>query len=218
VERKELIAVLLLGLLVAVGATVRLFSTPLPNSSDRRTARVPRFGAPRGPNSSAPPGGGFGAGTWRPRVDGFPPRDPGARSLFDAAEVIYGNGLFGAAVPTYEHFLKEYPSDPAGEIALLRVAQCYTLLKRDDEAAKHYELFLQRYPQAELRPLALLWSGNSHLLTGDTKMARQRFAEVIAQFPATPFAEPAKAHLDRLEAESAKAPSGAPATRTPQPE
>ena len=214
-ERKELVVVLLLGLLVMVGATVRLFSTPLPMRSRRRTSTTFRPAGPRPAVGPAAPSRSFGAGAWRPRSDGFPPRDPGARNLFEAGEVAYGNGLFDPAIEIYQHFLKEHKDDPAAEMALLRIAQCHTLMKRHEEAAQHYDLFLERYPRAELRPLALLWSGNSHLFLGASEVARTRFAEVIAQFPHSPFAATAKVHLERLDTKPKEDRTPAPATRTP---
>jgi outer membrane protein assembly factor BamD (BamD/ComL family) len=128
--------------------------------------------------------------------------------------VAYGNGLFDAAIQIYEHFREEHRIDPAAEMALLRIAQSYTLMKRHKEAAQHYELFLKWYPRAEMRPLALLWSGRSHLFIGDTKVARERLAEVVAQFPQSAFADTARDDLKQLDARPPAPPGPVPATRT----
>jgi TolA-binding protein len=89
--------------------------------------------------------------------------------------------------------------EPAAELALLRIGQCDTLLRRHKEAADGYERFLARYPDSDLRPMALLWSADSLIRIGRPELARQRLNEILTRHAKSAFAEGAKSLLTTLD-------------------
>jgi len=201
-DKKELLVVLLLAFLVGLAATFRFFGTPLTTASDRpRPAPVRR--PPPAPGKSDPELGSI-TPLWPRPPESMLPRDPAARRLFDAAEAIAGEGLLEPAIAVYGRFIERYPAEPAAEIAVLRIAQCHTLLRRHKEAAEQYEHFLTRYPDSVFRPMALLWSADALAHLGQTATARKRLGQVISQYPDSPFVAGAKSLLATLDAGSSK--------------
>ncbi|MBL7223536.1 MAG: tetratricopeptide repeat protein [Candidatus Brocadiae bacterium] len=191
-DRKELLAVLILVALVAIAATARL-SSMAPFA----------FGRPRTPKrTSRRPINEADAGVirliWPQHREHYRPKGLEAVTLFDAGERIFAEGLFDAAIATYAHFLEEHPRQRACEIARFRIAHCHSLAERDAEAAAHYDAFLKLHPHNELRPAALLWSGVHHARLGQATLARRRLTEVIDKFPDSVFAAGARDHLAKV--------------------
>jgi len=212
-DRKELAVVLLLAALVVLAATVRIFSTPLTTSSRAASPTGATRTEGRGSSKAGTPTERPARALWSPPRERYLPRGRRARTLFDAAEFIFERGLFEAATEgvssealfesaasIYRRLREDYLGEPVAEVALLRIAQCYTVVKRHPEASRAYDLFLERYPKSEFRPMALLWSGDSHAQVGNVKLARERLAEVIARHPNTLLAKEARLRLARLGA------------------
>jgi len=194
-RKKELLVILILMVLVGLMATVRLFSTPVTTGATRPDPSkrgVPTPGKLTREQLAE-------VVNWPRPSERLQPRDPGARKLFDAAETIAAEGLLDDAVAVFRRFIEKYHSEPATELALLRICQCYTLASRPKEAAEHYEQFLAGYPHSDLRPMALLWGAESHIRLGETLLARERLNEIIAKHPTSAFAEGAKARLAALD-------------------
>ena len=222
-QRKELLAVLILTLVVAVSATARFFSPPLrsPTSSGVASTRSgPGPTRERAAPDKAPV-------IYYSRLSStFPPGDPDAGELLLAADILYSKGDYGLAALVYQRFLKKQQDErqrdprrrpePAEEPALLRIGQCYSYdaAGRWDEAAEQYEMFLKAYPNSEYRPMALLWSGRSHVKAGKIDIARKRLDEVISQYPASDFAKTARATLADLDARVPTPPSTPPKSGT----
>jgi TolA-binding protein len=207
-DRKELIALLVLVLLVAVAATARL-SGMTSALFGPREARNPVRGAPRGRENGGP-GSGLGRLIWPEPRERYRPRGIEARTLFDAGERIFSEGLFDAAVATYRRFIELYPDQAACEVGRFRIGQCFTLAERHAEAAGQYELFLRTDRDSDLRPMALLWSGIHHTHLDDLAMARKRLEEVVAQYGDTAFAEGARQRLAALGREPQAPPAPDP--------
>lgn len=197
-ERKEVLVVFLLGLLVAAAASVRLFRGSMLASSDTRTK-----GPPRRPQPSAAPNKDAEFAGWPPVDPQLLPRNPAPLRLLEAAETAYTEGLFDAAARLYQRFVEKFPSEPIAEMALLRTGQCCTLAQHYRDAADHYEQFLDDYPVSKYRPLALLWSAESHLQLRNPDAARRRLTEVVERYPDSPFAERARQRLARLDGKAA---------------
>lgn len=196
-SRKDVIVILVLVALVAIAATARL-SGMTPAVFGRQNSR--RGGA-RGGRPLTPeklPRAGLGRLIWPAQRQRYQPRGLEARTLFDAGERIFVEGLFDAAAATYQRFLDTYPQQAACEVARLRMGQCFTLAERHTEAAGQYELFLKRHPDSDLRPLALLWSGVHHAHLGKRDVARARFQQVLDDHPTSPCAEGARQRLAAL--------------------
>ena len=207
-DRKELIAILILAVLVGLVALLRLTWVPTPGTLGA-SEPASRSRTELRPTTRMPPGGGPPRLLWPENKARYEARDPEARSYFDAAERVMSEAfqaareevpdkeLFGAAIPIYRRFITRYKNEPTVEIARFRVAQCLTVSERYLEAAHEYDLFLERHPRSPLRAIALLWSGDSHENSGNTALARGRFEEVIATATG-PLEQEARRRLARL--------------------
>jgi len=216
-QRKELIVILVLAFVVVLAATVRLSRLPTRDSGTRRNGRSGRavnrhFGSPA---NNEPSGDEPQLTLWPPPDDRLLPRDPTARRLFAAAETVAAEGLFDAATHVYARFLEKFPKEAAAGLARLRMAQCYTLTDRPAEAAEQYELFLQKTDDGRLRPMALVWSAESHLRIGKPAIARERLEEVVAKHSGSPFSDRAKVRLAGLDAPAGTSTPAPPKTPTP---
>jgi len=209
-DRKELAVVLVLVALVLVAATVRIFWGPVGSPPEPRALAHPEHPRPRPHDSPQPV---LAVSIWPPPPEHLLPRECEPRRLFEAAETAGAEGLFEAALEIYQHFLKKYPNEPACEIARLRLGQCATLAGRYREAAAYYEEFIRQYPKSAYVPLALLWSGESHIEIGEVELARRRLGEVVAHHSDSPFAKRAKARLEQLKAAETTKP---PKTTSPR--
>ena len=207
-QRKELLVVLILGLLVALAATVRLFSTPLGSSATKGGTTTKPPLRPYHPTTGAKNGsaGPHESVLWPPPTERVAPRNPTAARLFAAAEAAAAERLFAPAVGIYKHVRDKFPDDPVAEMALLRLGQCCTLAERTADAAGYYEQFIKLYPNSEFRPLPLVWSAEALIQAHNTDLARSRLSEVIEKHPDSPFVERAKARLAALEGQAPKAP------------
>ncbi len=195
-DRKEIIIVFVLALLVLLAGTANLFSTPPPPPAERTGLDPLRAIAPLLRDKDAgkrPP-----MPLWPTLARNLRPQDPGAARLLDAAETIASEGVLDAAIAAYERFTQRFPRGHAAEFARLRVAQCYTLDGKYDDAREKYEQFLTKHPGSGYRPLALLWSADALMRRGYRERARKRLDEVIARHPMSPFAEGAKTLLGAL--------------------
>jgi TolA-binding protein len=210
-DRKEFVVILVLCALVGVAATARL-SGMTPALSGRGPDTRRRSGSSRPQGDRREPGEGLGRLIWPPQRKHYLPRGAEASGLFNAAERIFVEGLSDAAIATYRRFIQRFPRQRTCEIASFRIGQCLTLSDRHVEAAAHYEIFLRDYPDSDLRPLALLWSGIHQAHLGRRDGARARFQEVIDRHPDTPFAEGARQRLTALDQPPAPATSDGPPT------
>jgi len=216
-NRKELIAILLLATVVAVGLLFRLYygDTPAARSSTVRHSR-PAAPASNGESSFA--------------VSQRVPISPKARQLLQRAEAAFSYAVFAraagpehldavieAAAGMYRTFCTQYSEEDAVEWALLRVAQCYTLQKLYPEAARAYDDLIVSYPNSEVLPMALLWSGECHTRLGNIDKARKRLEQVIARQPKSQMAQDAARRLEALDAQKRDKVSAGPIAPVPVP-
>jgi TolA-binding protein len=80
----------------------------------------------------------------------------------------------GRALLIYEDVLRYYPEGERSEEAIFRIASCYRLLGRFDEARSTLELRGKRYPAPESA-----WKGPSGLLEGEMLAAEGRWKEAL---------------------------------------
>jgi TolA-binding protein len=209
-DRKELICILVLCAVVGIAATARLSGM-----TSELVSGLP--GRPNGSRGSAAAPGtapeGAGRLIWPPQRQRYLPRGSDAGTLFEAGERLFVEGLYDAAIAAYSRFIERFGDQRAAEIARFRIGQCLTLAGRHADAARHYDAFLAECPDSALRPMALLWSGIHRAALDDEAAARDRFLEVIAKHPRTPFADGARQRLAALDAPE----QTQPATHTPQP-
>jgi TolA-binding protein len=215
-NRKELIAILLLATVVAAGLVFHLYYGPVNAFSSRsngsRTTRTTQNQSPRDASFAV-----------KSRI----PRSHRARELLQRAEGAFSYAVFSyaagqenrkaileAAAGMYRTFCAAYDDEDAVELAFLRIAQCYTVQKRYPEAARAYDDLIASYPRSQVRPMALLWSGEAHVQLGNIETARTRFQEAIDKYPDTHFAADAAARLDTLPKPKARENDGKPGVRS----
>lgn len=199
-NRKELIAILLLATVVAAGLVFHLYYGPVNAFSNRtdggRSIRTTQNQNPRDASFA---------------VSSRIPRSHRARELLQRAEGAFSYAVFSyaaghenrkaileAAAGMYRTFCKAYDDEDAVELAFLRIAQCYTVQKHYAEAARAYDDLIASYPKSQVRPMALLWSGEAHMQLGNIETARKRFQEAVDKYPDTHFASDAAARLATL--------------------
>ena len=133
----------------------------------------------------------------RPRVD------PELANLtkeqvFEAAETLYSQKKWVKARSWFGHVYENYPNDPLGRRALLRVADTY--FGQGDpvnlvEAQYKYRDFVNRYPasdQADYAMLQVAKVASKQMERPDrdqtkTKEAIQKYQEMIAAYPNSPL-------------------------------
>jgi len=212
-DKKEVIVVFVLALLVLLAATARLFSTPVP-ASGSQTRPGPLRGIAPLPGNRDPGDRRSVIPLWPTLARNLWPEDPAAAQLLHAAETIASEGLFDGAIAAYRRFIERFPRGHAAEFALLRVSQCYTLARRYRDAMASYELFLTRHAGSGYRPLALLWCADAEVRLGYREPARKRLEEILSRHPMSDFAEGAKTLLDALNSSPPASPKREPEAPT----
>jgi outer membrane protein assembly factor BamD len=133
--------------------------------------------------------------------------------VFEQAEKHYEQGRYVRARRYFAHVYENYPNDPLGRRALLRVADTY--YKQGDavnlvEAQYKYRDFINRYPGSELADYAMLQIANVSYKQMErpdrdqtrTREAVEKFREMLASYPNSKYRPEAEKKLqetlDRL--------------------
>jgi TolA-binding protein len=74
-----------------------------------------------------------------------------AEARFNAAMSTYTAGQYADAVAALSQFITDFPQDRHREEALYRLAECYRILKRPDDALQAYAFQVQNYPDGLFR-------------------------------------------------------------------
>lgn len=114
--------------------------------------------------------------------------------IYDRAEKLYEQKRWARARRSFAHVYENFPNDPLGRRALLRVADTY--FQQGDpvnlvEAQYKYRDFINRYPGSEFADYAMLQIANvpyKQMERPDrdqtrTREAVEKFREMIAAFP-----------------------------------
>jgi len=114
------------------------------------------------------------------------------------------NGEFDVAADAFAAWRKTYPKDPRGPEALFRQGQAFFLMRRYDHALIPLYELLDKSPKSEFAAQARWLAARSLEETGDFKLARQFYAQLIND--KTPYAADATrrvAFINRLFPRSA---------------
>ena len=68
---------------------------------------------------------------------------------FDFANGLYARKFCDMAAVEYRKFLEKYPGSPQRELAVYRLADCYRILGREDEAIRMYREQLESFPRGQ---------------------------------------------------------------------
>jgi TolA-binding protein len=109
------------------------------------------------------------------------------------------NGEFDIAADAFDAWRKKYPKDPRGPEALYRRGQAFFLMRKYDHALIPLSELVDKSPKSDFATPARWILARSLEETGDLKLARQFYAELIND--RTPYAADATrrvALIDRL--------------------
>ncbi len=132
-------------------------------------------------------------------ADDPPPGAPAGtpQAVYEAALALHDGGRAGEAESAFRAFLAAHPSSDLADNAWFWIGE--SRLSRQDPlgAAEAYRQAIERYPQGNKVPDALLKLGHALDLAGDAGAARAVWQELVQRFPTTAAAESARGRLGR---------------------
>jgi tol-pal system protein YbgF len=120
------------------------------------------------------------------------------------------------AAAGFRDFLKQHPNHDFADNAQYWLAECYYDQKDYPMAMREFRRVVEKYPQGNKVPDALLKVGFAHLALGSTEVGRQTLEQVIRSYPRAEAASLATAKLGELGRTASKSDSeGRPAQEAP---
>lgn len=174
-----------------------------------KTMQAPPVAPPQNPGG---PGGG------QPQALSTGPCGP-ASDLYGNALKDYRSGKYDIAIPEFNDYLRCYGNTDLAPNAQFYVASYHYSQKNFDDAVREFDMVLEKYPDNNKTPEALLYKGRALVqMPGHKTEGANEFREVIRRFPKTDQGRQACDDLKSLgyncPVASAAAPKkGAPATR-----
>ncbi len=95
--------------------------------------------------------------------------------LFDYATLAFSQKDYVIAAQSFGQYLKGYPGGSHTPDALFKLAECYRLTDRIDEAERYYREVVDKHPKSEPSALAAYWLGGISLKGNDYKAAATFF-------------------------------------------
>jgi tol-pal system protein YbgF len=113
------------------------------------------------------------------------------------------------AVAGFRDFIKQYPNHDYADNAQYWLAECFYDRKDYGSALREFQRVVQRFPQGNKTPDALLKVGFCYLALGSTRPAREKLEEVTRAYPRHHASALAAAKLAELDHVAAAAPAPA---------
>jgi tol-pal system protein YbgF len=123
--------------------------------------------------------------------------DTAAMRDYDAALTALKSSDFKSAVTGFESFIKAVPGSPQQPGAHFFAAYCYSHLKQPAKAAEMYRRLVEKWPNDEHVPDALLGRADSLDELGQHKEARAVLASLAAKYPSSDAGKQAKSRLKK---------------------
>ncbi|MFY9326730.1 MAG: tol-pal system protein YbgF [Georgfuchsia sp.] len=123
--------------------------------------------------------------------------DAEAMRDYDAALTALKGSDFKLAVSGFESFIKAAPDSPQQPGAHFFAAYCYSHLKQPAKAAELFNQLIEKWPDDEHAPDAMLGYADSLQDLGRHKEARTVMASLAAKYPASDAGKQAKARLQK---------------------
>jgi len=123
--------------------------------------------------------------------------DAAAMRDYDAALTALKNSDFKSAVSGFESFIKAAPDSPQQPGAHFFAAYCYSHLKQPAKAAELYGRLVEKWPDDEHAPDAMLGRADSLGDLGRNKEARAVLTSLAAKYPSSDAGKQAKARLKK---------------------
>jgi tol-pal system protein YbgF len=111
------------------------------------------------------------------------------------------------AVAGFRDFLKQHPQHDFADNAQYWLAECYYDQKDYPMAMREFRRVVEKYPQGNKVPDALLKVGFAHLALGSTDVGRQTLEQVVRSYPRHEAAGLATAKLGELGQSTSKSDS-----------
>jgi len=153
-------------------------------------------GAPGAPAGPGPPAAGDAAAP--PAGPGAPAAagDPAAeQKSYDAALDAFKSGNFGAAVASFQAFIRAYPKSPLAPSAMYWAGNAQYAQREFRAAITTQRQLIATYPDSQKLPDALLNIASSQVELGDVPAARRTLEEVVAKYPTSEAATKARQRL-----------------------
>ncbi|MEP6997515.1 MAG: tol-pal system protein YbgF [Betaproteobacteria bacterium] len=160
-------------------------------------SRVRRLeGGPGAPG--APPASGDAAAPAPAATPGPPAAtaDPAAEQKgYDAALDQFKSGNFGAAVASFQAFIRNYPKSPLAPSAMYWAGNAQYAQREFRAAIATQRQLIATYPDSQKLPDALLNIASCQVELGDVPAARRTLEEVVAKYPTSEAATKARQRL-----------------------
>ena len=150
-------------------------------------------GAPGSPANPAvpPPAGDSGAAPGPVAA-----ADPAAEQKgYDAALESFKSGNFGAAVASFQSFIRAYPKSPLAPSAMYWAGNAQYAQREFRAAIATQRQLIATYPDSQKLPDALLNIASCQVELGELPAAKRTLEEVVAKYPTSEAATKARQRL-----------------------
>jgi tol-pal system protein YbgF len=145
-------------------------------------------GAPPAAGDAAAPAAAAGAPVAAP--------DPASeQKSYDAALDAFKSGNFGAAVGSFQAFVRAYPKSPLAPSAMYWAGNAQYAQREFRAAIATQRQLIATYPDSQKVPDALLNIASCQIELGETPAAKRTLEEVVAKYPTSEAATKARQRL-----------------------
>lgn len=152
---------------------IEIEESDLDDDSARRAGTAPAAGA-AAPRAASAPGGAAGAAV-----------TPEGQALYDRGYTYFHEGRYLDAETTFQQFLQAQGESELADNAQYWIGECRWGRKDYQGAMNAFRETVERYPDGNKVPDALLKVGQSLEQLGDTDGARLTYDEVVRRFPSS---------------------------------
>lgn len=122
--------------------------------------------------------------------------DPASeQKSYDAALEAFKSGNFGAAVGSFQAFIRAYPKSPLAPSAMYWAGNAQYALREFRPAIATQRQLIATYPDSQKVPDALLNIASCQVELGEVPAARRTLEEVVAKYPTSEAATKARQRL-----------------------
>ena len=149
-------------------------------------------------SADIPPPGRAPAGSATPPGASGAPLSAAAQELYDRGYTLYHQGLYLDAESAFQRFLSAHPASDLSDNAHYWIGEARFARADFQGALAAFRETVQRFPDGNKVPDALLRQADTLVRLGDVEAARATYDEVIRRFPtsaAAPSAEERRAEL-----------------------
>ena len=148
-------------------------------------------GSPANP-AAAPPSGDSGTAPAGPVAAADPAAE---QKSYDAALESFKSGNFGAAVASFQSFIRAYPKSPLAPSAMYWAGNAQYAQREFRAAIATQRQLIATYPDSQKLPDALLNIASCQVELGELPAARRTLEEVVAKYPTSEAATKARQRL-----------------------